>query len=73
MAHETRYRVPGDPLLSWRTDLLRKAGFDASLAARIAAEPARDLHELIGLTERGCPPHLAVRILAPLENEPGPT
>jgi hypothetical protein len=46
---------------------LRKAGFAASLAEQVAAEPAWDLHELIELTERGCPPHLAVQILAPLE------
>ena len=28
-----------------------------------------DLHALIELAERGCPPDLAVRILAPLEPE----
>jgi hypothetical protein len=28
-----------------------------------------DLHELIELVERGCPPALAARILAPLDRE----
>jgi hypothetical protein len=28
-----------------------------------------DLHALIELVERGCPPVLAARILAPLEHE----
>jgi hypothetical protein len=28
-----------------------------------------DLHALIELIERGCPPELAARILAPLETE----
>jgi hypothetical protein len=31
-----------------------------------------DLHALIGLVERGCPPPLAARILAPLEHESRP-
>jgi hypothetical protein len=28
-----------------------------------------DLHALTGLVERGCPPPLAARILAPLDHE----
>jgi hypothetical protein len=67
VAHDTRYRATSAPLLSWRADLLRKAGFDAALADRLAADATRDLHALIGLTELGCPPHLAARILAPLD------
>lgn len=38
------------------------------LAARLAPDPQYDLHALIELVERGCPPELAVRILAPLED-----
>ena len=34
---------------------------------RLARDPRYDLHALIELVERGCPPELAVRILAPLE------
>jgi hypothetical protein len=37
------------------------------LAAELAVEPAVDLHELLVLVDRGCPPALAARILAPLE------
>jgi hypothetical protein len=45
------------------------AGFDAELAGSVAADRAMDLHALIELVERGCPPKLAVRILAPLDRE----
>jgi hypothetical protein len=33
----------------------------------VAADARFDMHALIELTERGCAPGLAVRILAPLE------
>ncbi len=52
---------------SWRCDQLAASGFPLSLAAAVARDRRYDLHALIGLTERGCPPALAVRILAPLE------
>lgn len=61
--------VPPD-LLDWRTARLVAAGFDGALAARIARDGRFDVHALIELVERGCPPHLAFRILAPLEVEP---
>jgi hypothetical protein len=48
---------------------LRKAGFDEVLAEQLARERAIDLHALIELVERGCPPPLAARILAPLEHD----
>ena len=41
----------------------------AALAASIAKNARYDLHALIELVERGCRPELAVRILAPLEEE----
>ena len=53
----------------WRRSQLTAAGFSLPLAARIAADPRYDVHALIELTERGCAPELAVRILAPLEAE----
>jgi hypothetical protein len=53
----------------WRCDRLIDSGFPARLAARVAADPRYDLHALIELVERGCPPELGVRILAPLEQE----
>jgi hypothetical protein len=51
----------------WRRGQLTSAGFALPLAARLARDPRYDLHALIELTERGCDPKLAVRILAPLE------
>jgi hypothetical protein len=53
----------------WRRRRLAAAGFDPRLAAELAAEPAVDLHELLVLVDRGCPPALAARILAPLDAE----
>lgn len=51
---------------AWRCGVLRSAGFGPELAVRLAEDPAIDLHAHIRLAERGCPPELAVRILAPL-------
>ena len=50
----------------WRRSLLRQTGFAAGVARDLAANPAYDLHELLNLVDRGCPPQLAARILAPL-------
>jgi hypothetical protein len=57
---------PGVVLGQWRRRRLAAAGFEPELAAELAAEPAVDLHELLVLVDRGCPPALAARILAPL-------
>ena len=57
----------------WRERQLTRAGFDAALASRTAADRSIDLHALIELVERGCPPDLAARILAPLDHEGSPT
>jgi len=56
-------------LVEWRRELLVEAGFPRVLAVRLACDARWDLHELIDLVERGCPPALAVRVLAPLEDE----
>ena len=56
-------------IVGWRRRQLTGAGFSLPLAARIAGDPGYDLHALIELTERGCAPELAVRIVAPLELE----
>jgi hypothetical protein len=62
----TRSRaVRCDPQVAeWRRSQLSRAGFPAALAAR-AASARLDLHAAIELVERGCPPPLALRILAP--------
>jgi hypothetical protein len=52
---------------SWRRDRLVEAGFALPLASRLARDPRYDLHALIELVEQGCPPSLALRILAPME------
>ena len=55
-------------LQNWRREQLRRAGFPDVLAQAGAAEERMDLHELIELVDRGCPPELALRILAPLDD-----
>jgi hypothetical protein len=57
-------------LLTWRAKRLLRAGFPGDLADRLASDHRVDLHELLELTDRGCPPELAARILAPLEAAP---
>jgi hypothetical protein len=54
---------------SWRRDRLVEAGFALPLASRLARDPGYDLHALIELVTHGCPPELALRILAPIEEE----
>ncbi len=54
---------------SWRRDRLVEAGFASPLASRLAQDRRYDLHPLIELVEHGCPPELALRILAPLSEE----
>lgn len=53
-------------MLLWRRSLLLDAGFARDAARALAADPAYDLHGLLNLVDRGCPPRLAARILAPL-------
>jgi hypothetical protein len=58
-------RIPRD-VLRWRRRLLVEAGFPPKLADTLAADVDYDLHRLLSLIDRGCPPHLAARIVAPL-------
>jgi hypothetical protein len=53
-------------VLRWRRKQLLNAGFPPRLAAGVARDGRYDLHALIELVERGCPPSLAIRILTPL-------
>jgi hypothetical protein len=59
--------LPDEDVVGWRRDRLQAAGFARELADAMARDPATDLHALLELVDRGCPPRLAVRILAPLE------
>jgi hypothetical protein len=63
---------PGGDLTAWRRELLLRAGVDADLAGGIASDCAMDLHAMIELLERGCPPGFAARILAPFDHERNP-
>jgi hypothetical protein len=60
-------------VVEWRREQLLAAGFAPALAVEVAAEGRLDLHALIELVERGCEPRLAVRILAPLDDDQGQT
>ncbi len=51
----------------WRVARLREAGFEDALACALADHRGFDLHELLNLVDRGCPPALAARIVAPLD------
>lgn len=50
-------------VLRWRFSQLAEAGFALEDAVILATEPQIDLHEAVGLVERGCPPETAFRIL----------
>ena len=71
MAPRARRSQPyeDERLARWRRRTLAAAGFDEDLARRLTAERALDLHALLELVDRGCPPPLAARILAPLDRE----
>ena len=61
-----------DDVVEWRRRRLRAAGFPTALASSVARDCTTDLHALLGLVDRGCPPALAARILAPLDGEHRP-
>jgi hypothetical protein len=69
MQTETARERPVDDVARWRCEQLARTGFERALAVRLARDARYDLHALIELVERGCEPGLAVRILAPLEQE----
>jgi hypothetical protein len=62
-----RDRPARPEIVVWRERCLRADGFPAALAAPLAADLRVDVHALIELRERGCPPALPARILAPLD------
>jgi hypothetical protein len=67
MATVVRMWPAGAGVVRWRREQLVLSSFPLPLAEGIAKDPSYDLHRLIELVERGCPPQLALRILAPLE------
>lgn len=71
----SRCSDPGEQpdVTAWRRRRLLDAGFARSVAERLAMSRSIDLHQLLELVDRGCAPALAVRILAPIDDEDRPT
>ena len=55
-------------LREWRRARLIEAGFAPELATRLGWDGRVDVHDLLELVDRGCPPELAARIVAPLDD-----
>ena len=62
----------GIDVAGWRERRLEAAGFDERTAVMLAGDCGFDLHGLINLVEAGCPPEVAVRIMAPIDCRPRP-
>lgn len=58
---------PPADVTEWRRCRLLEAGFPPALATALAGASRVDVHALLQLVDRGCPPELAARILAPLD------
>ncbi len=63
--HRAAPRSVPDDLIAWRRSVLEEAGFAPEPAHHLAEDADCDLHRLLTLVDRGCPPALAARILAP--------
>jgi hypothetical protein len=61
--------IRDEAVVTWRRGQLLDAGFDLDASEQLARDCGVDLHALLDLVARGCPPPLAVRILSPLEGE----
>jgi len=57
---------PPVDVITWRLCRLQESGFARDLAAWLASTAAVDVHALLQLVDRGCPPELAARILSPI-------
>jgi hypothetical protein len=69
MRTTTTREQTGQEVVGWRREQLVGTGFPLPLADRVAKDARYDLHALIDLTQRGCAPELAVRILSPDDRE----
>lgn len=67
--HTTRPANADAGVVAWRRSRLERAGFPRRLAQELAADGRTDLHAVLDLVDRGCPPVLAARILAPLDHD----
>ncbi|MBS1871210.1 MAG: hypothetical protein JSS99_16280 [Actinobacteria bacterium] len=66
-----RPAAPPDAVRAWRREQLVAAGVRRERAQQLADDARWDLHALLELVGRGCPPELAERIVAPLDAGPG--
>jgi hypothetical protein len=67
---DSRKALPTDSELSdWRARRLTAAGFTSREAYELASNHSVDLHEVLELIDRGCPPALAARITAPVDED----
>ena len=60
---------PAVDVAAWRRARLIRAGFAEQAAEELSLERAVDFHALLELVDRGCPPDLAARIVAPLDSQ----
>jgi hypothetical protein len=61
---ETNVRPNEQELVEqWRAEELERAGYSAQAAAELAMRTDVDLHDAIGLLQKGCTPELALEIL----------
>ena len=65
---DLRSHVDPSTLVERRRRRLVAGGFPNALARQLARDCAIDLHALLDLVDRGCPPQVAARILAPLDD-----
>jgi hypothetical protein len=66
-AHKRTRDSEARAVVAWRRQQLSAAGFDTPTVEALARNLRVDLHALLDLVDKGCPPPLAARILAPLE------
>lgn len=63
-AAEVQDRTEIERVELWRRQELERAGYSIDAAEQLAARHDVDLHAAVDMVRRGCPPELAVRILA---------
>jgi hypothetical protein len=64
--------APLSSVAEWRRERLLAVGFAPGLASRLAVDCGVDPHAVLELVDWDCPPELATRILAPLDDRGKP-
>ena len=60
---QVQYASEIDRIERWRHEALQRAGYDRESSIVLAASHDVDLHDAVGLLERGCTVELALQIL----------